>query len=80
MGEELSVPARPQRLLDQVRDALRHRRYSDRTEGSYVHWFGTFIFVSDKYSWWVRVKSPLLPPSDRGPGLNQPRNRSAPSV
>ena len=48
MGKELSAPARPPRLLDQVRDALRRRHYSPRTEQSYVHWIKRFIFFSDK--------------------------------
>jgi integron integrase len=48
MEKELSAPARPPRLLDQVRDALRRRHYSPRTEQSYVHWIKRFIFFSDK--------------------------------
>ena len=48
MGKELSAPAKPPRLLDQVRDALRRRHYSYRTEQSYVHWIKRFIFFSDK--------------------------------
>jgi len=48
MGKELSAPARPPRLLDQVRDAIRRRHYSDRTAQSYVHWVKRFILFSDK--------------------------------
>jgi len=48
MGRELSVPDRPPRLLDQVRDPIRRRHYSSRTEQSYVHWIKRFIFYSDK--------------------------------
>lgn len=48
MEKELSGPAAPPRLLDQVRDAIRRRHYSYRTEQSYVHWIKRFIFFSDK--------------------------------
>jgi len=39
--QELPRPA--PRLLDQVREALRRRHYSIRTEESYVHWIRRFI-------------------------------------
>jgi integron integrase len=39
---------RPPRLLDQVRDALRVRHYSLRTEQSYLGWIKRFIFFHDK--------------------------------
>ncbi|MGA8051864.1 MAG: integron integrase [Burkholderiales bacterium] len=48
MDKELCAPAKPPRLLDQVRDALRRRHYSYRTEQSYVHWIKRFIYFSDK--------------------------------
>ena len=48
MEKEPCAPAKPPRLLDQVRDALRRRHYSHRTEQSYVHWIKRFIFFSDK--------------------------------
>ena len=48
MEKELSAPAAPPRLLDQVRDAIRRRHYSVRTEESYVHWIRRFIFFSGK--------------------------------
>ncbi|HMA89779.1 MAG TPA: integron integrase [Burkholderiales bacterium] len=48
MEKELCAPARPQRLLDQVRDAIGRRHYSYRTEQSYIHWIKRFIFFSDK--------------------------------
>lgn len=41
-------PPRPQRLLDQVRWALRLRRYSRRTERSYVGWIRRYILHHDK--------------------------------
>jgi integron integrase len=36
------------RLLDQVRDAIRRRNYSYRTEERYVHWIKRFIYFSAK--------------------------------
>jgi integron integrase len=36
------------RLLEQVRDAIRRRHYSERTEETYVHWIKRFIFFSGK--------------------------------
>src|SRR5438132_3999130 len=40
-------PQKP-KLLDQVRQAIRTRHYSPRTEESYVHWIKRFIFFHDK--------------------------------
>ncbi len=40
--------AKPPRLLEQVRDALRRRGYSYRTEQVYVGWIRRFIFFSGK--------------------------------
>ncbi|HVB48032.1 MAG TPA: integron integrase [Burkholderiales bacterium] len=42
------APARPPRLLDEVRDAIRRRHYSVRTEESYAHWIKRFILFSGK--------------------------------
>lgn len=43
------VTARPPvRLLDQVRDRLRVRHYSLRTEQAYLSWIRRFILASDK--------------------------------
>jgi integron integrase len=39
---------RPPRLLDRVRDALRVRHYSPRTEEAYVGWIRRFILFHDK--------------------------------
>jgi hypothetical protein len=36
------------RLLDRVRQAIRTRHYSSRTEKAYVHWIKRFIFFHDK--------------------------------
>jgi integron integrase len=40
--------AKPPRLLDRLRDAIRRRNYSYRTEETYVHWVRRFIFFSGK--------------------------------
>ena len=37
------LPEQPKKLLDQVRDTLRIRHYSYRTEQSYVDWIKRFI-------------------------------------
>src|SRR5262245_25138064 len=36
------------RLLDQVREAMRTRHYSLRTEKAYVHWIKRFILFHNK--------------------------------
>ena len=36
------------KLLDQVREAIRTRHYSPRTEEAYVHWIKRFIFFHNK--------------------------------
>jgi len=42
-----SGPQKP-RLLDQVREAIRTRHYSYKTEKAYVHWIKRFIFFHNK--------------------------------
>ena len=42
-----SGPPKP-RLLDRVRQAIRTRHYSHRTEKAYVHWIKRFIFFHNK--------------------------------
>ena len=42
-----AAPPRP-KLLDQVRDAIRTRHYSYRTEEAYVGWIKRFIFFHHK--------------------------------
>jgi len=46
----VSPPASPSKpkLLDQVRQAIRIRHYSPKTEESYVHWIKRFIFFHNK--------------------------------
>ena len=39
---------KPRRLLEQLRDAVRRRHYSLRTEDTYVHWVKRFIYFSGK--------------------------------
>jgi len=36
------------KLLDQVRQAIRTRHYSDKTEKAYIHWIKRYIFFHDK--------------------------------
>jgi len=36
------------RLLEQVRQAIRTRHYSYRTEKAYIHWIKRFIFFHNK--------------------------------
>ena len=36
------------KLLDHVREAIRTRHYSDKTEKAYVHWIKRFIFFHNK--------------------------------
>ena len=38
----------PPKLLDQVRERLRVKHYSLRTEESYVHWIKRFILFTGK--------------------------------
>jgi integron integrase len=46
----INAPASPPKpkLLDQVREAIRTRHYSPKTEESYVHWIKRFIFFHHK--------------------------------
>lgn len=44
----LQAAAPTLRLLDQVRQAIRTRHYSYRTEKAYIHWIQRFIFFHDK--------------------------------
>jgi Phage integrase, N-terminal SAM-like domain len=39
---------RPKKLLDQVRDTIRLKHYSYRTEESYVQWIRRYILFHDK--------------------------------
>jgi hypothetical protein len=43
-----SVETPKPKLLDQVRESMRTRHYSPRTEKTYVHWIKRFIFFHDK--------------------------------
>lgn len=44
----MDAPAPPRRLLDRVRDAIRVRHYSIRTEEAYVGWIRRFILFHHK--------------------------------
>ena len=44
-----TLPAIPKpKLLDQVREGIRMRHYSPKTEDSYIHWIKRFIFFHNK--------------------------------
>jgi integron integrase len=43
-----TADAKRPRLLEQLRDAIRRRHYSPRTEDAYVHWVKRFIYYSGK--------------------------------
>jgi len=40
---------RPKKLLEQVRDAIRVKHYSYRTEETYVQWIRSFILFHNKH-------------------------------
>jgi integron integrase len=42
------TPTPPPKLLDQLRERIRYRHYSLRTEQAYVHWVKRFIFFHNK--------------------------------
>jgi len=42
------APAPKLRLLDRVREAIRRKHYSRRTEETYVHWIKRFIYFHGK--------------------------------
>ncbi|MBI5883398.1 MAG: integron integrase [Elusimicrobia bacterium] len=46
-SRKAQVPARPPRLLEKFRDAIRLRHYSFRTEQAYEHWIKRFIRFHD---------------------------------
>jgi len=46
-GQTMPAAQKP-RLLDHVRQAIRTRHYSPKTEDSYVHWIKRFIFFHNK--------------------------------
>ena len=46
--KKLSIASKPPRLLDPVRDSIRLKHYSLRTEETYVHWIKRFIHFHGK--------------------------------
>ena len=44
------VAPRPKKLLDQVREKIRLKHYSRRTEETYVDWIRQYVFPSKKHS------------------------------
>lgn len=53
-----SAPPQPKKLLDQVRDVIRVKHYSIRTEHTYVDWIKRYIFftTNDTPGKWERTK------------------------
>src|SRR5664279_728669 len=47
-GQSAGLTATPPRFLDQVRESLRARHYSPRTEKAYVAWIRRFILFHGK--------------------------------
>src|SRR5690242_7012054 len=47
-ASESSVSPQKPKLLEEVRQALRSRHYSNKTEKAYVHWIRRFIFFNGK--------------------------------
>ena len=47
-NESQAPGAKSPKLLGQVRDAIRRKHYSLRTEDTYVHWIKRFIYFNDK--------------------------------
>ena len=45
--QTISTPPKP-KLLDQIRQTIRTRHYSDKTEKVYVHWIKRYIFFHNK--------------------------------
>lgn len=41
---------KPRKLLDQVRDLMRRKHYSPRTEKCYIHWMRRYILASSAKS------------------------------
>ena len=41
-------PAQPPRLFDRIRECLRLKHYSYRTEQQYLHWIRRYILFHDK--------------------------------
>lgn len=48
MREHPASEAPKPKLLDRVRQRIRARHYSRRTEQAYVHWIKRYIFFHDK--------------------------------
>jgi len=49
-NDQPGIPAAAPRpkLLQQVREAIRRKHFSPRTEESYIHWIKRFVYFHDK--------------------------------
>ena len=45
---EIGAAPKPPKLLERVRDAIRRKHYSLRTEDTYVHWIKRYIYFHGK--------------------------------
>lgn len=48
LPDSSASPPKSKKLLDQYRDAVRLKQYSQRTEITYLHWVKTYIFFHNK--------------------------------
>jgi hypothetical protein len=46
-SDSVADPAGRPRLLDQVRETIRRKYYSRRTEEAYVHWIKRFMYCRE---------------------------------
>lgn len=67
---------RKKKLLDHVRDAIRTKHYSIRTEEAYVNWIRRFILFHDK-GMDLTVRFPFVQPFQR-PSLQRRASPSPP--
>ena len=60
---------RPKKLLDPVRDAIRLKHYSHRTEQTYVQWIRRYILfcLAPWFCWGALPEAPPLTPEAEPP-------------
>ena len=64
---------RPKRLLDRVRETIRIKHYSIRTEEAYVSWIKRYILFHNKRHP-LQMGSPELTPGIKIPGYGEAQN------
>jgi hypothetical protein len=76
--QDAPVIKSPPNLLDQVRDKLRVKHYSIRTESAYVDWIKRFIHFHGKQPLKAKVGTPGVLPTGRWQyGVNLPDTSAA---